>query len=447
MAAHNASAQLSTEMVASGLSSPIFVTTPPGQTQPLFVVEQSGFIEIIRDGMMLPNPFLDIVDLVTAGGERGLLGMAFHPEYATNGFFFIYYTGDAGQSVLARYTVSTDPDLADPESGVIFFTTPQPFSNHNGGMLSFRPGDANNLYLSLGDGGAEGIENMAQNLTSPLGKILRIDVDQGAPAAPPTVNPNPFDDGAGTNEDLIWVYGLRNPWRFSFDRDTGDMFIGDVGESSMEEIDFQPASSPGGENYGWDLLEGTLDFTCAPDCTAARAATTLPIHEYGRSDGISVIGGYVYRGAAIPSLQGHYVFADFLGNVWTLTKDAKGISNLTDRTAEINPLGLLIASFGEDGDGELYIATLDGPGLIYKIIGPGAPEGTGEGMSEGAGEGAGEGSAEGSGETPPSKPAGCYTGAQTGSSSATPSIGDTLVLTITAGLLTFYYRRHPKTGT
>ncbi len=236
-----ASAQVVAELYADGFTNPVLVTAPEGDER-LFVVEQRGVVWIV-DGASatLPTPFLNIDPLVTSGGERGLLGMAFHPDYETNGQFFVHYssaeTGKIGDTVLARYTVSGgNPDVANPGSASIFLEVDQPFSNHNGGMIAFRPGDSGNyLYMALGDGGSAGDpQNNAQNIENVLGKILRIDVDAGAPAAAPASNP--YVGIAG--HDLIWSYGLRNPWRFSFDRLTGDMYIGDVGQNSVEEIDF-----------------------------------------------------------------------------------------------------------------------------------------------------------------------------------------------------------------
>lgn len=365
--------QLSAELVISGLNRPVFLTAPPDDDERLFILEQSGYIRIVHraSNTLYPDPFLDIDALTnTAGGERGLLGMAFHPDYATNGFFFVHYTADSdGATVLARYEVSGDPDEADPGSAEIFYTISQPFTNHNGGMLAFRPDDPDNyLYMSLGDGGdADDPNNAGQDLTTPLGSILRIDVDAGAPALAPLTNP--FADDMGPNEDLIWVYGLRNPWRFSFDRDTGDMYIGDVGQDSWEEIDFQPASSPGGENYGWRLLEGNHDFNCGADCAAAMDSTELPIHEYQNAGGdVSVTGGYVYRGNAVPSLLGRYVFADFGGSLWSFAFDGTTVTDLVSHTAELNTSAFSISSFGEDASGELYIVDLGGG--VWKIAGP-----------------------------------------------------------------------------
>lgn len=364
-ASTTSSAQIGTQLVVSGLDYPVLVTSPPGDAR-LFIVQQNGIIRIVQAGSLLPTPFLDISSIVTFAGEQGLLGMAFHPDYATNGFFYVIYStpgsGAAGDSILARYQASNDPNITDAGSAITFLTIPQPFGNHNGGMLAFRPGDSGSyLHVSLGDGGSGGDPmNNGQNLTTRLGGIIRIDVDAG-PETP--VASNPFVGQPGN--DFIYTHGLRNPWRFSFDRLTGDMYIGDVGQSAREEIDFQSASSAGGENYGWNLLEGTAAFNCT-DCDTARANTVLPIHEYGRDSGFSVIGGYVYRGSAIPSLQGTYFFADLNGRVWSFIYNGVAVTNFQERVNGFVPTGLSIVSFGEDSDGELYIVDLGGS--VYRIV-------------------------------------------------------------------------------
>src|SRR5262245_36732420 len=257
-AAVSSQTALTTEMVASGLSSPVFVTSPPGDCSRLFVVEQTGAIRIVKNGSLLATPFLDINTLVLFGGEQGLLGMAFHPSYAANGFFYVNYTRKPdGATVVARYSVSANPDVADRGSVLPLLVIAQPFDNHNGGMLAFGPNDGF-LYIGMGDGGSGGDPfNNAQNPDVLLGKMLRIDVDHASPplayAIPPS---NPFA-GAAAGADEIWSVGLRNPWRFTFDRANGDMYIGDVGQNSVEEIDFEPAGSPGALNYGWRCMEGT----------------------------------------------------------------------------------------------------------------------------------------------------------------------------------------------
>lgn len=365
--AENASAALSTQVIATGFTLPLHVTAAPGDTARVFVVEKTGRIKIVQipSGTVLGTAFLDISARITTNGERGLLALAFHPDYSSNGFFFVYYTDTSGDTVVERYSVSGNPDVADGASGTTYFSTAQPFVNHNGGMIGFRPGDANNyLYVALGDGGGGGDPSQnAQDLTTPLGSILRLDVDAGPSTAAPG---NPFADGGGPNVDEIWVYGLRNPWRFSFDARTKDLYIGDVGQNTWEEIDFQAAASSGGENYGWDLLEGSADFECG-DCDDARATTTLPIHEYVHSGSASVTGGVVYRGGSFPMHTGRYFFAEYATRqIWSFVYDGSTLSEFTEHTAQLNPTSAAIGSFGEDSSGELYY--VDFSNRLVKII-------------------------------------------------------------------------------
>ena len=361
--------ELTTVRVASGLSAPVFVISPPGDLQRVFIVEQPGRIKILLDGEILPAPFLDIADDVAFGGERGLLGLAFHPDYENNGYFFVNYTNNSGTTIISRFTVTVDPDIADPNSETLILSIPQPFSNHNGGMLAFGPNDGY-LYIGMGDGGSGGDPgNRAQDDGELLGKMLRIDIDGGSPySIPPD---NPFV-GPGDPLDEIWAKGLRNPWRFSFDRSSEDMYIADVGQNAWEEIDFQPASSAGGENYGWRLMEGNHCYNPPSDCDPG--GLTYPIYEYSRGGSpfrCSITGGYVYRGDDIPDLQGIYFFADYCSDqIWSFRYDGNNISEFEDRTSELDPGNGLsiddISSFGEDGSGELYIVDLGGE--IYKIL-------------------------------------------------------------------------------
>jgi glucose/arabinose dehydrogenase len=296
------------EIVASSLSYPVQVTHPGDDTDRLFIVEQSGKIKIVANGNILSQPFLNIQSLIFFEGERGFLGLAFHPHYETNGFFYVNYTraGD-GATVIARYHVSADPNIADPNSALIIIVIPQPYSNHNGGQVAFGPDGY--LYIGMGDGGSGGDpNNYAQNIEILLGKMLRINVDSGLPYTVPS--DNPFVGKAGMDE--IWALGLRNPWRFSFDSATGDLYIGDVGQAIWEEVDFQAAGTPGGVNFGWRCREGAHPYSSLPPCNDANFLATLrdPITEYNHSEGYSITGGFVYNGTAYPSMQGYYFFAD-----------------------------------------------------------------------------------------------------------------------------------------
>lgn len=353
--------------VASGLSQPVFVTSPPDDFDRLFVVEQTGAIKILYpvSGSVLPTPFLDLSGVISVGGERGLLSMAFHPDYNTNGYLFVDYTNTAGDTVIARYTVSGgDPNVADPGSAVVLKTLVQDFANHNGGQLQFGPDG--NLYVGMGDGGSGNDPlNRGQDLNSLLGKLLRLDVDAGPPYVPPD---NPF---VGTNGlDETWAYGVRNPWRFSFDRLTGDLYVADAGQDAREEIDFQPADSPGGENYGWRCMEG---FSCTglSGCICDDPSLTLPILEVVHTNGVCAItGGYVYRGCEMPDLAGTYFYADYCADWIRSFRYVNGaVTDEQDRTAELTPTGGpigSIVSFGEDAAGELYIVSQLGG--IYKIV-------------------------------------------------------------------------------
>lgn len=349
------------EPVVTGLSSPVGITHAGDHSGRLFIVLQGGRIVIFDGVQLLSPPFLDISPLVSFSGERGLLGLAFHPDYAHNGFFYVSYTDKAdGHSVIARYSVSGDPNEADPASAKILLTASQPFTNHNGGQLQFGPDGY--LYIGLGDGGSGGDPgNRAQDLLLLLGKILRIDVDNGAPYEIPPDNPfvgNP--DALGE----IWAWGLRNPWRFSFDRLTGDMFIGDVGQNSWEEVDFQPASSTGGENYGWRLMEGNSCYNPATNCN--NPTLTLPILVYDHSAGCSVTGGYRYRGSKNSDLYGLYLYGDYCsGLIWGAQEDGLGGWN----TTVLLDTNFLISTFGEDESGEIYFAHLSATnGAVYQVV-------------------------------------------------------------------------------
>jgi glucose/arabinose dehydrogenase len=374
---------LTTVRLQTGLIRPLFVTAPPGDKDRLFIVEQRGSggvanqaaIRILNLATNTINvaPFLT-VSPVTTGSEQGLLGLAFAPDYATTGRFYISYTNTAAQNVVARGTVSANPDIANPTITSIL-TIPDPFSNHNGGWIGFGPDGY--LYVPMGDGGSGGDpQGNGQNLQALLGKVLRLDVSgSGTYTIPPT---NPYF-GLTSARQEIWAYGVRNPWRPSFDRQTGDFYIADVGQDNIEEINYQPAiGAPPytAVNYGWRCFEGNNVFsgTIGPGGQACPGASTVkfPFHTYTHSQGCSITGGYVYRGCAIPGLRGTYFFADYCSNtLWSLRYDGTTVTQFTNRTAELAPGGGLsinqVVSFGEDDNGEIYICD-QGGGELYKII-------------------------------------------------------------------------------
>ena len=339
--------------VAGGFDKPLYLTHAGDGSGRLFVVEQPGRIKIVQAGQVTPAPFLDIVNLVGSDGmEQGLLSAAFHPRYAENGFFFVNYTDKQGDTVLARYQVSSNPDQADPASAKILLTMAQPYGNHNGGQLAFGPDGY--LYMGTGDGGsANDPHDNGQSLGTLLGKILRLDVDNGDPYGVP--ESNPFVQQPAARPE-IWSFGWRNPWRFSFDAATGDMFIADVGQNQYEEIHVEPAGAPGGLNYGWRLMEGLHCFN-PPDCDPAALPVELPVTEYSHQQGCSVTGGYVYRGSQFPALTGVYFYGDFCrGTVWGLRLSPAG----QWEQAELLQSGVSITSFGQDEAGEVYLVAQQG---------------------------------------------------------------------------------------
>lgn len=335
--------------VASGLSSPLLLTAPPGDPR-LFVVEQVGRIRVVRDGSLVAAPFLDLRDRVASGGERGLLGLAFHPRYAQNGRFYVNYTDPGGTTRIVRFRVDPgNPDRGDPGSGEVILSIPQPFSNHNGGHLAFAPDGM--LWIGMGDGGSGGDpQNHSQNPGTLLGAMLRIDVDRGNPyAIPPD---NPFAAGGGRPE--VWALGLRNPWRWAFDRVEGLVYIADVGQNRWEEVNVAPIGE-GGINYGWRVMEGPACFQPAAGCN--QAGLRLPVVSYGHGEGCSVTGGFVYRGSAIPGLRGHYLYGDYCRG-WV--RSFRHVGGTAAQAREwFTGLGQIL-SFGEDAAGELYVLTGDG---------------------------------------------------------------------------------------
>jgi glucose/arabinose dehydrogenase len=348
------------QVVTAALSSPVFVTSPPGDTARLFVVQQGGEIRIIKHGSLLSTDFLDVSSHVSSGGERGLLSVAFHPSYSSNGRFYVYFTNPSGDIRIVRYVVSADPDVADSTSGdTVVSVFHETYDNHNGGLVAFGPD--RRLYAGLGDGGSSGDPSgNGQNLDTLLAKILRLDVDGGSPYAIPAGNP--FVGRAGARGE-IWMYGLRNPWRYSFDRTTGDMYIGDVGQDLYEEVDVLPAGSPGGEDYGWNTMEGKHCYNASP---CSMTGLVLPVLEYTHADGCAIIGGYVYRGSAVPSLSGLYLYGD-LCNGWVRSfRYSGGQATDTRNWPSLGIAGGGLTSFGEDARGELYMTTSGG--TLYRIV-------------------------------------------------------------------------------
>jgi glucose/arabinose dehydrogenase len=344
--------------VLSGLNSPVDLQNAADGTGRLFVVEQQGQIRIVSNNSLVPTPFLDITSLVDFGGEKGLLGLAFHPAYTQNRRFFVNYDRVASgqmQTVIAEFqTLASNPNQADPNSQRILFTVNQPFPNHKGGQLAFGPDGF--LYIGLGDGGSAGDPlGNAQNRRVLLGKMLRIDVDHTSPGLQYAIpSDNPFLNGVDRGE--VWAYGLRNPWRFSFDVSSGRLFAADVGQDKFEEIDILQK----GGNFGWNIMEGLHCFKPSSGCN--MTGLILPITEYDHSQGDAVIGGYVYRGAAIPRLSGTYLFSDFeSGTIWGLTENSSGQWTRSQLIAG----GRNISSFGRDEAGELYV--LDYSGSLLRI--------------------------------------------------------------------------------
>ncbi|WP_337870618.1 PQQ-dependent sugar dehydrogenase [Meiothermus sp.] len=352
-------------VVSSGLTQPLYLTHAGDGSGDLYVVEKAGRIRVIEGGTLSAQAFLDITSKTSKGGEQGLLGLAFHPDYRNNSFFYVNYTNSAGDTVIARYSANRSTKLADPNSEQIVLTVDQPYDNHNAGWLGFGPDGM--LYIPLGDGGSGGDpQNYAQRLDIQsgnrhmLGKVLRIDVngtEQGRNYRIPADNPSL---GGGVSE--LWALGLRNPWRTSFDRQTGDLWIGDVGQGSQEEISLGTGGGKG-LNYGWKILEGTAcyDNSITPGCSSN--SLTRPVHAYGRGDGYSVTGGYMYRGTRFPRMQGRYFFTDFgTGSLWSL----RLVNGTWTRKTEVSSAGNGLASFGEDEQGELYVISLSG-GQIWRL--------------------------------------------------------------------------------
>jgi Glucose / Sorbosone dehydrogenase len=353
------------QTISTNLNSPVFMTAPSGDSTRLFIVQQGGLIRVfdVVGGSLLTAPFLNVSSLLSTGGERGLLGMAFDPQYAVNRQFFVFYTNIAGDIVIARYLRSAaNVNLADPSSATVLLTVAHPtFANHNGGMLAFGPDGC--LYAGVGDGGSGGDpNNNGQNQFSLLGKLLRLNPDAVGPCNN-TIS-NPFFVGGGAQQ--VWSLGLRNPWRFSFDRQTNDLYIGDVGQNAREEINVSLASNAGrAVNYGWRLMEGFICFNPISSCNSGNL--TLPVLDYDHSNGAcSVTGGYVYRGSAKPDRQGTYFYADFCAGFVRSFRHQNGQATEQTEWPLLSPPGGSITSFGEDVSGELYLMTQGGS--LFKLV-------------------------------------------------------------------------------
>ncbi len=347
--------------VAAGLNFPLYLTAPPGDSR-LFIVEKGGLIRIVKDGSLLPTPFLDLTPLVSTGGEQGLLGLAFDPAYATDGRFVVHYTDVNGNTTVATYRVSAgDPDQADPSSATVVLTAEQPFANHNGGQILFGPDGM--LYIGLGDGGSGGDPGgRGQSLTDLLGDILRVDVASGTGYTVPA--DNPFVGRTDARPE-VWSYGLRNPWRFTFDPATGDLYVADVGQNAWEEVDVVTAADGAGRgaNFGWNVTEGRH---CYASATCDLSLYTLPLVEYSHDNGAcSITGGYVYRGAAIPALQGHYFYADYCQGWVRSFRLENGQAVDPHQWPTLAPGGA-VPSFGQDAAGELYV--MNSEGRVFRIV-------------------------------------------------------------------------------
>ncbi len=353
------SVKIGLEPLLSGLDQPLFLTHSGDRSGDIFIVEKAGKILLAKNGKVQSTPFLDITSRVgSSGSEQGLLSVAFHPDYKSNGYLYVDYTDTNGNTVVARFTAASDRNSADPSSFKKILGFDQPYANHNGGQLVFGPDGM--LWIGAGDGGSGGDPHgNGQNTNTLLGKILRIDVDHGDPyAIPPD---NPFANGAGGKPE-VWAYGLRNPWRFSFDSKTNDLYIGDVGQSNWEEIDFVSSSLKPGLNFGWNQMEGTHCYPPGSSCDTT--GITLPVAEYSHApNNCSVTGGYVYRGTQFPAIDGVYFFTDYCsGRIWALTHDASGTWTQT----QVADGRAGFSSFGVDGNGEIYVTDLSN-GVIYHL--------------------------------------------------------------------------------
>jgi glucose/arabinose dehydrogenase len=354
-----ATVTLSLEPFVSDVNQPTDLVSAHDGSGRLFLLEKAGRILIVRGRQRGTQPFLDITPLVgSRGAEQGLLGLAFHPQFANNGYFFVDYTDRNGDTMIVRYQVSSDPDAADPSTALMLFHIPKPAPNHNGGDLVFGPDGY--LYIGTGDGGGAGDQfHNAQDKSALLGKMLRVDVDSGTPYGIPPDNPFIGENGARPE---VWAYGLRNPWRYSFDRANDDLYVADVGQDRWEEIDVLAAGTGSGSNFGWPQLEATHCYP--PSAACDPAGTVVPVAEYSHSLGCSVTGGYVYRGPQAPFAQGVYLYGDFCsGRIWGLDHAPDG----SWRQTQLLQTALALSTFGEDEAGEIYVAGLD-EGAIFHLV-------------------------------------------------------------------------------
>lgn len=349
------------QLIASGLDFPLYLTSPPGDDR-LFIVEKGGAVRIVKNGVVLDTPFLNLTGRVSGEREQGLLGLAFPPNYTETGRFVAHYTDLAGDTRVSTFLISADPDRADLTAESVILAVDQPGASHNGGQILFGPDGY--LYIGLGDGGSRdgNDRGRAQSLADLLGSILRIDIASGSPYSVPPDNPFVGIDGARPE---IWSYGLRNPWRFTFDRSTGDLLIADVGEKRWEEINVSTAAQGAGRglNYGWSQMEGT---ECMKEVNCDRTNLMLPLVQYHHDEGCSITGGLVYRGNRIPGLRGHYFYADFCEG-WVRSFRWEGGAAIESREWPSLRPGRQVTSFGEDSEGELYLMTEDGN--VFKIVG------------------------------------------------------------------------------
>lgn len=363
----SAQTKVKLEQIATGMGTTLLVESEPGNASRLYVLDQDGRIFLIKDGVKQTTPFLDIRSLTNRSGERGLLGLAFHPNYSQNGYFYINFTDNSGDTQISRYQVTTNPDVVSTSTRFDILNIDQPYSNHNGGCIRFGPDGY--LYIATGDGGSAGDpRNYAQNGNSLLGKMLRIDIDSTTGQLNYSIpSTNPFITNSSIRDE-IWAIGLRNPWRFNFDSLTGDMYIADVGQNAWEYVHFEPAGDPGGRNYGWKIVEGSNCYSPSNGCN--KNGLEMPIYEYAQTffpTKCCIIGSEVYRGKSMARMQGRYFFSDACSqDLWSFRYNStnNSINGFIDHTSQSGAQGSA-TSLGSDADGEVYICR---GGTVYKLI-------------------------------------------------------------------------------